>query len=133
MEALAPGGVIILDDYFNEMWPGVSEGVDRDFREPRGILPFATGANKTFFCASGAIPLYVDSLRSIATKTLEHDFLGARILCCDFAPLPFTERVGKDSRWHTAPLLLFQHRGGQFRVSDHMRFDALLSVSVTLD
>jgi len=99
VEALAPGGVIILDDYFNEMWPSVSEGVHRYFRRPRGILPFATGANKFLFCAPGAIPLYVDSLRAIATKTLEHDFLGARILCCNFAPLPFTERVGKDSRW----------------------------------
>jgi hypothetical protein len=99
VEALALGGVIILDDYFNEMWPGVSEGVHRYFREPRGILPFATGANSILFCAPGAIPLYVDSLRPIATKTLEHDFLGARILCCDFAPLPFTERIGRDSRW----------------------------------
>src|SRR5215510_5551903 len=82
VEALAPGGVIILDDYFNEMWPGVSEGVYRYFREPHGILPFATGANKMLFCAPSAIPLYVDSLRAIATKTLEHDFLGARVLCC---------------------------------------------------
>jgi hypothetical protein len=99
VEALAPGGVIILDDYFNEMWPGVSEGVHRYFREPRGILPFATGANKMLFCAPSAMPLYVDSLRTIATKTLEHDFLGARVLCCSFAPLLFTERIGKDSRW----------------------------------
>jgi hypothetical protein len=99
VEALAPGGVIILDDYFNEMWPGVSDGVHRYFRGPRGILPFATGGNKMLFCAPGAIPLYVDSLRAIATKTLEHDFLGARILCCDFTSLPFTERVGRDSRW----------------------------------
>jgi hypothetical protein len=97
-EALAPGGIIILDDCFNEMWPGVSEGVHRYFREPRGILPFATGANRIPFCAPGAIPLYVDSLRAIATKTLEHDFLAARILC-DFAPLPFTERIGRDRRW----------------------------------
>jgi hypothetical protein len=99
VEALASGGVIILDDYFNEMWPGVSEGVHRYFRERRSILPFASGANKMFFCAPDAIPLYVDSLRAIATKTLERDFLGTRILCCNFAPLPFGERVGKDSRW----------------------------------
>ena len=101
-EALAPGGVIILDDYFNEMWPGVSEGVHRYFRGPHGILPFATGANKTLFCAPDAIPLYVNSLRASAIKTLEHDFLGARILCCSFAPLPFTERVGRDCRWRAA-------------------------------
>ena len=29
--ALAPGGIIVLDDCFNEMWPGVSEGVYRYF------------------------------------------------------------------------------------------------------
>lgn len=81
-----------------EQW-SYSEGVHRYFREPRGILPFATGTNKVFFCAPGAIPLYVDSLRAIATKTVEHDFLGARVLCCNFAPLHFTERVGKDERW----------------------------------
>jgi Methyltransferase domain len=99
VEALAPGGVIILDDYFNEMWPGVSEGVHRYFHGPHGILPFAMGANKMLFCAPSAIPLYVDSLRSIATRTFEHDFLGARVLWCNFAPLPLTERIGKDSRW----------------------------------
>jgi hypothetical protein len=98
-ESLAPGGVIILDDCFNEMWPGVSEGVYRYFHEPRGILPFATGGNKVLFCAPNAIPFYVDSLRAIASRTREHEFLGARVLCCDLAPLPFTERVGKNSRW----------------------------------
>jgi hypothetical protein len=98
-DALAPRGVIVLDDYFNEMWPGVSEGVHRYFREPRGILPFAIGTNKVFFCAPCAISLYVDSLRAIATKTVEHDFFGARVLCCNFTPLHFTERIGKDERW----------------------------------
>jgi hypothetical protein len=55
------GRLIILDDYFNEMWSGVSEGVHRYFREPRGILPFATGANKTFFCRFAALDRHQDT------------------------------------------------------------------------
>jgi Methyltransferase domain len=106
--ALAPGGVIILDDVFNEMWPGVAEGLCRFFSSPRDIVPFATGANKTFFCAPTFAPRYVDALRPLAVKTAERDFLGARVLCCDFAPLTFAERVGQLAIWRavkdTVPL-----------------------------
>jgi hypothetical protein len=69
-----------------------------------------------------ALPLYVDSLRAIATKTLEHDFLGTLILCCNFAPLPFTKRVGKDSRWRavkdSGPVRIARraYRGGHSRI-----------------
>jgi hypothetical protein len=114
VEALAPGGIIILDDCFNDMWPGVSEGVHRYFREPRNILPFAIGANKTFFCAPDSIPLYRDALRAIATRTVEQHFLGARVLCCDFAPMSFANRV---ANWHAVKhwgLLLIAQRGYHF-------------------
>jgi hypothetical protein len=114
VEALAPRGIIIIDDCFNDMWPGVSEGVHRYFREPGNILPFAIGANKTFFCAPAAIPLYLDSLRAIATRTVEHNFLGARVLCCDFAPLSFANRV---ANWHAVKdsgLLWIAHRAYYF-------------------
>ena len=48
--ALAEGGIVLLDDCFKEMWPGVINGVHRYFSEPRSIIPFGIGANKTFFC-----------------------------------------------------------------------------------
>ncbi len=97
--ALAPGGVIILDDVFNEMWPGVSEGLNRYFHARRGIVPFAIGGNKTFLCAPPFAARYIDALRPIAVKTAERDFLGARVLCCDFAPLSLAERVGRYAAW----------------------------------
>jgi hypothetical protein len=40
------GGIVILDDYFNESWPGVSEGACRYFMQPRELVPFAIGGNK---------------------------------------------------------------------------------------
>ena len=50
--ALSPGGVIIVDDYFHEQWPGVSDGVRTFFRtHPEAdLVPFAIGGNKVFFC-----------------------------------------------------------------------------------
>jgi hypothetical protein len=44
--ALSDGGIVILDDVFNEMWPGVSEGLHIFFRTPRRIAPFATGGKQ---------------------------------------------------------------------------------------
>jgi hypothetical protein len=97
--ALAPGGVIILDDCFNELWPGVSEGVYRYFRERRGLVPFATGGNKTFFSGSPSAARYADALRNVPTKIAERDFLGSPVLCCDFAPLTLAESLGRWRVW----------------------------------
>ena len=49
-ETLVDNGIVILDDYFNESWPEVSEGTNlfmRDF--PNTLIPFAIGGNKIFF------------------------------------------------------------------------------------
>lgn len=98
--ALAPGGIIVLDDCFNEMWPGVSEGVHRYFSTAgRTIIPFATGGNKTFFCRPEYAARYIEVLRVLPSRSATHSFLGCRILCCDFTPLSFHERVGKNAVW----------------------------------
>lgn len=98
--ALTPGGVIILDDCFNEMWPGVSEGVHRYFSgAQRTIVPFASGGNKTLFCARQHAAHYIEVLRVVPIKTAMHSFLESRILCCDFKPLTLHERVGRIALW----------------------------------
>lgn len=40
-------------------------------------------------------------MRSVfdAELLLEHDFLGMRILCCDFKHLTFHERIGQNALW----------------------------------
>jgi hypothetical protein len=111
--ALCDGGVMVLDDCFNEMWPGVSMGVHHYFRHPRGITPFAIGANKTFFCRPQYAPCYMQSLRDLPVKSAEREFLGARVLCCDFTPLPLTERIGRYRVWQRvkdfAPMRVARH------------------------
>ena len=47
---LAEGGIIILDDYFNPAWPGVSEGTNKYFlKNKTELIPFAYSSNKLFF------------------------------------------------------------------------------------
>jgi hypothetical protein len=84
--ALAEGGIIILDDCFKEMWPGVTDGVHRHFSEPRTIVPFGIGANKTFFCHAAFALRYAAVLMGMNNKAVEHEFLGHRVICFDFAP-----------------------------------------------
>jgi hypothetical protein len=97
--ALTRGGIIILDDCFNEMWPGVSEGVNRYFSEPRSIAPFAIGGNKALFCHPEFSEIYASASMSGAPTVVRHEFLGSPVLCGDFAPLPLTQQIGKMPLW----------------------------------
>jgi hypothetical protein len=98
--ALAPGGIIILDDCFNEMWPGVSEGVFRYFSGPRSIVPFCIGAGKTFFCHPAAVDKYDMVLRTMkASRTIEYDFLGSRVVCLNFSRPTLAYRISKTKVW----------------------------------
>jgi hypothetical protein len=48
--SLCPGGIVILDDYFNQAWPGVSEGAARYLGSGTSTLvPVAIGGNKFIF------------------------------------------------------------------------------------
>lgn len=100
--ALAPGGIIILDDCFNEKWPGVSEGLFRHFSEAQPkIVPFATGANKTLFCTPEYANRYTEALRTVPARVATHRFLGRQVLCCDFRPLPIHEYFCQNAVWRS--------------------------------
>jgi hypothetical protein len=58
--ALSPDGVLIADDYFNERYPGVADGVQAALRQPSppDLVPFAVGENKVLFARSAAARMY---------------------------------------------------------------------------
>jgi hypothetical protein len=84
--ALAEGGIIILDDCFNEEWPGVSDGVHRYFSEPRTIVPIGIGANKTFFCQRAFAERYAGVLTKLDRNATKQDFLHSSAVCFEFKP-----------------------------------------------
>ncbi|MCW0234839.1 MAG: class I SAM-dependent methyltransferase [Ferrovibrio sp.] len=62
---LAPRGVVVLDDNFNEFWPDVSSGVARYLFDPAARLrPFAITPNKTYFAAAEDAGFYRRALRN---------------------------------------------------------------------
>lgn len=79
--ALVQGGIIILDDCFNDTWPGVVEGVQTYFASPRSIVPFGIGANKTFFCHKPFAEKYAAILCALDPRALSRDFLGSPVVC----------------------------------------------------
>ena len=84
--ALSDGGIIILDDCFNEEWPGVVDGVQQFFSSPRSIFPFGVGEGKTFFCHQAFAQRYAAVLTAIDSKAVTHEFLGSRVVCFTFRP-----------------------------------------------
>jgi hypothetical protein len=99
--ALIEGGIIVLDDCFSETWPGVIDGVHRHFSEPRTIVPFGMGANKTFFCHRPFVRQYADVLRKIDRRSVEQEFLGEPVVCFNYAPWSFSRWHGRVDAWRS--------------------------------
>jgi hypothetical protein len=61
-DAICDGGVIILDDYFNPEFPGVSEGTAAFFLsgESGDIVPFLIAANKVYLTTKSHAERYLD-------------------------------------------------------------------------
>jgi Methyltransferase domain len=68
--ALADGGVVIADDVFNQMWPGVVVGTLRYLRSGDGLAPFAIGFNKVFLAQPAYVELYRHALETKYQNTM---------------------------------------------------------------
>lgn len=78
---LAPKGVVILDDNFNEFWPDVSSGVAQYLFDPAARLrPFAITPNKTYFARIEDLGFYRRALRG---RNAYHFEKTARMFGCD--------------------------------------------------
>ena len=82
--ALAEGGVLIVDDIFNEQWPGVMDGVMAHFERGSALIPFAIGFNKTYFTNSAEhAARYRDALRHAFSARLRIYRNTTRFHGCD--------------------------------------------------
>lgn len=72
--ALAPGGVIIVDDVFNSEWPNVLTGVTAVLNSPGNTLrPFFAGENKLLLCEHQFVDLYTEELTQFLRELGEGD------------------------------------------------------------
>lgn len=103
---LAPDGLLIVDDYFNENWPGVSEGTLRFFMSPagqaRGIVPFAVFSTKVFFAQRVAAAQYLQHLRDWNSpySLSEADLLGQTVVTLHAPPATtLAMRLAQSRAW----------------------------------
>lgn len=93
---LAPKGVVILDDHFNEFWPEVASGVARYLHAPAARLrPFAITPNKTYFAAAEDVAFY---RRSLCSRNDYYYEKSAQLLGSDldiFGTQPYTFSMKK--------------------------------------
>jgi hypothetical protein len=92
-EAIADDGVIILDDFFNEAWPGVSTGTAQFLRDnPKVIVPFAILGNKVFFARTGKV---ADAFRQILSQS---KIVAGHLQCKGSEFFGYPVIVGHDAR-----------------------------------
>ena len=94
--ALADGGIVIVDDVFNEAWPGVAVGMSRYLGTDGALVPFAIGFNKTYLTDPARASVYRAALcrrferrTRIALKTAQFHGHDVEVL----TSLPVTPRV----------------------------------------
>lgn len=69
---LTERGAVILDDFFNQTWPGVAAGATRFFLDPlTKIRPFAISPNKVYLAAPENHALYRDAFRRMQKTNFE--------------------------------------------------------------
>lgn len=96
---LTEGGVIVVDDYFNPEWPGVSEGFHQ-VMPGTGLVPFAIGRAKVLVCQAA----YAERFRVHLRQTLSDKFLKETLFLGQptaiYAALnPVEQRVRQSRLW----------------------------------
>jgi hypothetical protein len=97
--AIGEGGIIVVDDVFNEQWPGVGDGVRRYFERRPNLVPFAIGANKTYFCRPSHREIYHDTAAAAASTATATEFLGKPVAFLQFLRPGLKDRVAESSAW----------------------------------
>jgi hypothetical protein len=95
-------GVVILDDFFNQSWPGVAAGAAKYFLDPLTKLrPFAVSPNKIYLAAAAHHELYRNGLRRTQAEHFEKtvhmfgndvDVFGCRVISLN---QKIQSRIGK--------------------------------------
>lgn len=87
--SIIEGGIVAVDDLFNEFWPGVMEGVYKYLTSNKEIVPIAIGFNKLLLCKKSKQNWYLeqmlhDNWKNYITKKeivlLEDYLLGNKII-----------------------------------------------------
>jgi len=98
---LSEAGVVILDDFFNQSWPGVAAGAAKYFLDPaRTIRPFAVSPNKIYLAAPGCHDLYRNALLRLQGTRFEKTarMFGNDVAVFGCGSVPVSQRIRRSIR-----------------------------------
>jgi hypothetical protein len=100
--AVIDQGIVVIDDFFNQSWPGVASGGSRYFLDPSSRLkPFAVTPNKLYAARPAAHELYRSYLRksqsSSYEKTVRMFDSDVDIFGCEERPLTLNSQIIKNT------------------------------------
>lgn len=102
-DIICNGGIVILDDYFNENWPGVSVGTNQFIHNNNELMPFAIGGNKIFFTNDKSYAeLYKEQLhKDFSNFKINHNKMwSSEVIIIDFKELTMKERLERLLKWN---------------------------------
>ena len=79
-QTLTSGGVIVVDDMFNPMFPGVMEGISTQMQDNINLKPFYIGWNKTLFTHRDYVKVYQKEMEKIGQKVKESMLWGEKVI-----------------------------------------------------
>jgi hypothetical protein len=102
-KTICKGGIIIIDDFFDEGWPGVAEGTCKHLMQTNSkLIPFAVFDDKVAFTNDIEMKnLYIKTLESLCPEFLskESEFFGNKIVILYKSKNEFINKLRRTKIW----------------------------------
>ncbi len=102
---LADGGIVLVDDYFDEKWPGVSEGTLKHLLlGDSELIPFSIFDDKVLFTNNLVNKsIYIEALKTLIPKFIvkEIEFLDQNCLIIYSSPSSIKNYLRRTKLWQS--------------------------------